>query len=519
MTSRLPLLGQRAGGAPRRYYLDDYMRWFPTSGKRFLRYLRRSKVLPVANAQPAGTVAVLVVPWVCTPVPWYSIMLAIGLARRGRRVALIWDDTGFPELHVDRQNQVIGKVLEHVGQFIPVTRLSLLHSAPEAAGDPAIVESLTSQNMTWISRGASSAGQTDGREDQVRASLDRTLPKVRSALDGLDLDCLVVPGGVYGTSGLFRHEAAARGLRVATFDTDRRIGQLSVDGVAAQNSDIPRAFDVLWASGAEVRRQVVDLARDEFQSRIDNRDSYGFQTGPAAGSPGDVHGTVLMPLNVEWDTAALGRHVHFANTVDWLNSTIEFVLDNDDREVIIRQHPSERRRLQRGNLDFRSLLRDRFGHEPRVRFIAADDAVNSYDLLSTSGLVLPYVSTIAMEAAAMGKPVLVSGESYFSGLGFVWAAGSRDEYFTLLQRGLRGHLDPLPDQSERAWVCYYLAAVRNRIPTDFTPHPDDFWDWCQRDPDQVFADPEVVDILTAIDQDEPVSLLRHRRLSAVNAEC
>ena len=64
-----------------------------------------------------------------------------------------------------------------------------------------------------------------------------------------------------------------------------------------------------------------------------------------------------MPLNVEWDTAALGRHVVFDDTVDWLTSTIAVILEADAGPVIVRQHPSERRAPQRSRLDVAAILR------------------------------------------------------------------------------------------------------------------------------------------------------------------
>ena len=115
----------------------------------------------------------------------------------------------------------------------------------------------------------------------------------------------------------------------------------------------------------------------------------------------------------------------------------------------------------------------------------------------------------------MGKPVLISGACYYTDLGFVWSGRSREEYFDLLRRGMRGELTLRPDQTERAWLCYYLTAVRNRVLTDFTPHPDDFWTWCQRPFPSLLSDPAVIDILEAIDTGVPISLLRHAR--ALNA--
>jgi hypothetical protein len=507
------------GNPPRLYQLDEYKRWFPRTGKVFLRYLKRSGALNLPPPRAgSGAVGVLIVPWVSTPTPWYAITLAIGLARRGRPVVLLWDDTGFPEDHLDEQTQVIAEVLAYVSKAFTVVRLSDESPASDRPVDAALMASLTSQNLTWRLRGAS---QTDRDHqlvaDQVMNSLRASLPHIRAALDNVDLDCLVVPGGVYGTSGLFRLEAEARGCRVATFDADRSVGQLCVDGVAAQSGDIARAFETLWASDDQTKRRAIEVAQREFSLRTLGTDGYGFQTLPAAGSDPGFREGVLMPLNVEWDTAALGKHIHFKNTPDWLVSTITAIIDSDPGPVIVRQHPSERRKFQRSKLEIGSLLSERFGDDPRVQFVSAEAPVSSYDLLQSARLVLPYVSTIAIEAAAIGKPVLISGAAYYADLGFVWSAGSRDEYLELVHRGILGDLEELPDQTDRAWICYYLAAVRNRIPTDFTPHPEDFWSWCRREPDALFADPEVADMLAAIDGNEPVSIRRHRRLSSPGA--
>jgi hypothetical protein len=499
--------------APLGYRLDDYKRWFPKTGEIFLDNLRRNDAFGAPFAPGGAPLGVVVMPWVSTPVPWYSVMLALGLARRGRTVVLVWDDTGFPELHLDEQNRVIGDVLEYVGRFMPVVRVGDTSPQRTRPSDADVVGAFTDQNVTWVLRGAARSAADEQLAERIRTSLRRSLPLIRATLERLRLDCLVLPGGVYGTSGLFRHEGEAGGCRVATFDTDRRIGQLAVSGIAAQSTDVPRAFDWLWRSGADARREPIAVARAELERRTGASDAYGFQALPARGTA--VADAVVIPLNVEWDTAALGRHLHFPSTVDWVLTAIGEVLERGTQSVVVRQHPSERRKLQRSRLEIDRVLHDRFGDDPRVQFVAADDPVNSYDLLRSARLVLPYVSTIAIEAAAMGKPVLISGAAHFAESGFVWTARSRDEYLALLRRGIRGELPPLPEQRERAWTYYYLAAVANRIPTQFTPHPDDYWDWCRRPPEAVFSDPEVAAILEAIDRDVPISLVRHRRLLGV----
>ena len=75
-SSRLP---------PRGYRLEDYKRWFPRTGDVFLRYLKNAELPSMRPEGGAGTVAVVIMPWVSTPAPWYAIMLGLGLATSGPR--------------------------------------------------------------------------------------------------------------------------------------------------------------------------------------------------------------------------------------------------------------------------------------------------------------------------------------------------------------------------------------------------------------------------------------------------
>jgi hypothetical protein len=499
---------------PRRYRLDQYKRWFPTTADAMARQLRRFPTplpTPRPDTRPIGFV---VVPWVSTPVPWYSIMLAIGLRRLGRPVVLVWDDTEFAEPRIREQSDAIARVLPAVEDRLPVVRLSALAPAAPRPGDDALLTTATELNVAWRLRGGQPTERDEPTVERIRQALTGALPLVRAAYAANDLEALVVPGGVYGTSGLFLEAGAGAGVRVATYDVDLDTAQLCVGGIASQSRDVPRAFATIWDGPADERAAAVATAREEFRLRTESVDAYGFQMVPAAGRTYE-NIAALVPLNVEWDSSALGRHVPFSDTTDWITSTVAAVLAADDGVVVVRQHPSERRPLQRSRYDVGAALRDAFPGDPRVRFVAADDPTSTYDLLRSARVVLPFVSTIGIEAAALGKPVILAGECYYAHLDLAWAPRTSEEYLDLVRRALRGELPLLDDQVERAWVCFYLTAVRNRVRTDFTAHPDAFWGWCRRSPESLFALPEVGDMLEAIDTDVPVSMLRHRRAVAL----
>jgi hypothetical protein len=501
--------------------MRHYKQHFPYTARVFPKFLRRCDLAAVKSRSLTGrgqSVGVVVTPWVATPVPWFSIALGLALARRGANIRFIWDDTVFPQPspQLDLQNGWIDRILEHVRPYFPVVRLGEEQPEPIHPGDDVAVERLVRLNLVWSLRGGSPSTSDLQKARHTRAHLGDTLTHIRGMLARTPMRYVVVPGGVYGTSGLYLHAGKESGTRVATFDSGLGWSVVCPDGVAAHQADVPRAFEALYRTTDAELADAIETARSEYALRVRGSDRMAYQAGqPEAMDdvPGDA---VLIPLSVEFDSAALGRHLVFDDSADWLVATVRHLLDHTDATVVVRQHPSERRELERSYFRVDKLLGQRFGDHPRYQFVGADQDINTYGLLNRARVVLPYASTIGIEAAALGKRVILASQPYFRSLGFTWNANSRAEYFSLIERAVAGRLPLLPDQVRRAWLCFYINAVCYRVFTDFTGQPTDFWKWCRRDPEELFATPEVQDLLTAIDDDRPVPLLQHEHRTAAD---
>jgi capsular polysaccharide biosynthesis protein len=502
--------------SPRAHPVERYQEEFPASGRAFLRFIRQCSLEKVEPAgQPLG---VVVMPWVSTPAPWFSLALAVGLARRGKKIALVWDDSalGLPLDAPERlrvQDVHIARALEALGDVFPIARLSEQPPQPARERDANALQELSDLNLTWGLRGALPSEEVRRAFPLAPENLARTLALVRGLLQSARYESLLVIGGIYGTSGLFRLAGEEAGIRVATFDGTFGVVQICVDGIAAQQSDIPIAFRELERAAPEILDWARGQAQEAFQRRVEARDEAAYQVVPPQQDGAAPSADVVIPMNVEWDAAALGRHTVFENTADWITATVEFVLSRSAQTIAVRQHPAERKKFDRSRFDIGAILQERFGENPRLRVVAADEPINTYDLIQSATVVLPFASTIGIEAAAMGKVVLVSGASCYSSLDFVWKASSREEYLNLLGRALRGELPRKAHQIEKAWLCYYLTPVCNRVWTDFTSAPgdSDFWKWVGRDPEALFADAAVADMLTALVENRPLSLIRHER--------
>jgi hypothetical protein len=495
--------------------LNTYRDEFADTAHAFEQFITRS--LPFPEPQAGQAVGVVVLPWVGTPVPWYSIAIAIGLARRGRPVTLIWDDTSAapePPADVALQHRAISRVTQLLAPHMPTITLTRQTPQPLSAADEEEVTRLAKLIIFWKMRAAPLSLDHLAEVDTLARAMGDTLGRIKTLLARMPFAYLLVGGGIYGSSGLFLWAGQYFGLRVSTFDANIGVVQVSTFGLAAQQADIPRAFSAAMGWDTASKARALQEARRHLEQRVQAKDEARYQiTGPSHAAAQRIHlPFVLVALNIEHDAAALGRHVAFADSMDWILGVIEFVLkQSSTASVVVRQHPAERKPNERSRFPLRAILSERFGDEPRLLFISASDPVNTYDLVELAAVVLPYVSTIGIEAAALGKPVLAAGESCYSDLGFVWTASSRERYFELLSRGLNGELGLLPDQTERALLCYYLTPVCNRIWTHFSPQPLDFWRWQGHLPDSLYADPAVSDILTAIDENIPPALVRHRR--------
>ena len=220
---------------------------------------------------------------------------------------------------------------------------------------------------------------------------------------------------------------------------------------------------------------------------------------------------MLLPLNQSYDTAALGRHRIFANQVEWMLETVNWVLGQTTGSVVVRRHPVERLAGLRSADEYGDILRARFGETPRLRYVDEGAAVSTYELLAQTRVVVPYTSTVGVEATMLGVPVVTESASYYADMGFVWSATTEADYFALLGRALAGEL--LVDDARRnaARRVYYLTQLCNLLFTDVAPMPADFEKWVRRRPDDVLRTPEFCDVVEALVEDVPLALLRHRR--------
>ncbi len=169
----------------------------------------------------------------------------------------------------------------------------------------------------------------------------------------------------------------------------------------------------------------------------------------------DERPVVLLATNVLGDSLTLGRQVFSKTMADWISRTVQYFIGRPDVQLVIRIHPGEV--LTHGQ-SMAEVVQEVLPRLPEnIRLIRAQDEVNTYDLIEVADIGLVYTTTVGLEMAMVGLPVVVAGQTHYRDRGFTYDPDSWVTYFKLL-----GHILENPsqyrlskEQINQAWQYAY----------------------------------------------------------------
>ena len=197
------------------------------------------------------------------------------------------------------------------------------------------------------------------------------------------------------------------------------------------------------------------------------------ETGNALGL--DDRPVVLLAANVLGDSLTLGRNIFAESMSEWITRTVQFFANRPDVQFVIRVHPGETMVPKAKSMA--AVVREALSGIPEhIHIIAATDKINTYDLIEIADLGLAYTTTVGMETAMNGIPVICCGQTHYRGRGFTIDPDTWDEYLAALEKVL----SDLPshrlneEQTSRAWNYAYRFFFE--YPRHFPWRLMNFWD-------------------------------------------
>jgi hypothetical protein len=455
-------------------------------------------------------VGIYISSWSGTFIPWYSVVLGLILKKFFRKnIVFIIDDLQYSTQELNPRYQVnslksIGAILSRLNT---VVYLSKQPSMPVSEG---IIKNFAYVNALHDLK----SEKFDENNEYYKLLLEqlrKSSSKLISILEGFNFEYVVMPGGMCFLTGIFRRLLADKGVRCCSYDSGMKgTFLLSISGVAAHLDDVPKGVEYInkfhKKSIPSIKREVDEI----IQQRFVGKDVFSSQLYGENESR-DFTDSILLPLNINWDSAALDKHAIFESTIDWIVETARWVLENTENTIVIRQHPAERFSYAKGYDNYENILNESFGKNRRVIYIKAEDKVNTYEVLKQTQLVIVHTSTVAAEAAIYGKNVISVANSYHDTLGYVKKPKDKLQYFQYIDLFLKKP-SPIEDKAyQNAIISYYVSQKLNWYFPSFLPSAG-VDSWLGSDIDSIFNMTGTKEILEAIDTGTPLSIINYREL-------
>jgi hypothetical protein len=298
-------------------------------------------------------------------------------------------------------------------------------------------------------------------------------------------DVVLIPNGLILEMGIVFRVARYLGIPAVTFEFNDQREQIWL----AQNTSIMQQdTDYLVEARCglpmtdEMYERLADLENARRGARVWGKSKRLWQYVSSQGADEtrkalglDNRPVVLLAANVLGDSLTLGRNIFAESMSEWITRTIQFFASRSEVQFLIRVHPGEKLVPQAKSMG--TVVHEALPEIPsHIHLISALDNVNTYDLIEIADLGLAYTTTVGVETAMNGIPVISCGQTHYRGRGFTIDPNTWDEYFGALET----ILSDLPahrlseEQTAKAWNYAYRFFFE--YPRPFPWRLMNFWD-------------------------------------------
>lgn len=320
---------------------------------------------------------------------------------------------------------------------------------------------------------------------------------VKAFFEKSKFDMINISTALHKRAGIIAYIGKKNGIRITSQDGTRGIMELSADGVAGHADDIPRLMKGDWitvkeeerileAAGemADMRFTTVasDSGVEDLQQFYKMIESKGYNCINWQ-MPGDSTGRifdVIIPLNVVCDATAIGVLTPFGDVKQWLKETLDFLISKLKVSVLLRDHPCLKvDESYRQSLDMESWapeILEPYKGNSLLYYAKFDEEMNLYQYIKQSRVVLPWTTTVGVEAALMQKNVVVHTDASYSDSAFVMRAHSKEEYFSLIKKCLSSDKWLVSDAAVgyREALMYFYYGMFRHLGTVFTNYDENY---------------------------------------------
>ena len=424
----------------------------------------------------------------------YGVALGLYLHGLGHEVDLgylpyrRWSEPVEP-FHLRRQRAYLQRTLSPLQGSMGLYDLSLGESQRVPAALQAVLEQQALTDVQYTQQRESlhlEPGSEDARLLALRR--ERNACAAAASLDILKkhrYDSVIIPNGSILEFGAVYLAAKNAGVRTLTYEFGEQRQRMWL----AQDDEVMRLDTApLWSARGSIplQKREIDALQELYQARRGGKiwanfarrwqssASEGAQSARSQLGLDPDRPLALLCTNVVGDSLALGRQIFTDGMVDWLDKTTTFFAQHPEMQFVVRVHPGELLGAGHPSVE---IVRARLPQLPEhVKVIPPESNINTYDLIEIADLGLVYTTTVGMEMAMSGVPVVVSGKTHYRGKGFTHDPDTLEEYYQTLNALLTNTHSSRLSQDEVQLAMRYAYRFFFEYPFAFPWHLVKFWD-------------------------------------------
>ena len=415
----------------------------------------------------------------------HAALMGLALAGLGHEVTLTYLPYGkwqkpISKFDLRRQNLYANKVLNSAAPVINSISLLNIKDVPNEL--PARLEPVIKELSLRDTQYTLQVEDVDFDNDLYRLRLERNLYAAKAAvslIEEIRPDVSIIPNGSILEFGAVYQsvrylDETKFPLPVVTYEFGEQRERIWL----SLNAEVMKQqTDEMWR--ARKNKQLTDLQMEQLRGLVAARQGASlwenfarrWQGVPSIGGEEvrqslglDDRPIVLLATNVIGDSLTLGRQVFSNSMTEWLERTVSYFADHPEAQLVVRIHPGEL--ITQGPSVADVVQRVLPDLPENIHLVPADANVNTYDIVDIADIGLVYTTTVGLELAMSGVPVIVIGQTHYREKGFTLDPESWESYFRLLGEVLQKPeiVQLTKEQVDCAWEYAY------RFFFDY-PHP------------------------------------------------
>ncbi|MFN8384153.1 MAG: hypothetical protein U0V02_19615 [Anaerolineales bacterium] len=398
-------------------------------------------------------------------------------------------------LHTHDALSSLFPLVKHVSmldmQSSSFTAHNTLHAVPQNAL-PEQIESDIKEVSLWDVQYTLMREEVDMNDASDRALYDLRIERntfaAKAALKWMQKnkpDVVLIPNGLILEMGIVFRVARYLGIDAVTYEFNDQREQIWL----AQNSSImQQETDYLVDARCslpvtdEMFERVADLENARRGARVWGKSKRLWQYVSSQGAAEtrkmlnlDDRPVVMLAANVLGDSLTLGRDIFAASMTEWITKTVQHFAKRTDVQLVIRVHPGEKLVPQAKSMG--TVVREALTELPsHIHVIGALDKINTYDLIEIADVGLAYTTTVGLETAMNGRPVISCGQTHYRGRGITIDPNTWDEYYATLEKVLSDIPAHQMNEKQIEFAWNYAYRFFFEYPRPFPWRLMNFWD-------------------------------------------